>query len=45
VVLNTITLTDNFQYRSQFADTDNVTWSDHRKNVQITHNQDISVDK
>jgi hypothetical protein len=25
VVLNTITLTDNFQYKSQFVNTDNIT--------------------
>jgi hypothetical protein len=31
-----ILLTDNFQYQSQFIDTDNITWRDQMENVQDT---------
>ena len=31
-----VTLTDNFQYRSQFVDTENITCPDQRKNDKIT---------
>ena len=33
-----IILINNFQYRSQFADTENMTRLDHRKHVQMTSN-------
>jgi hypothetical protein len=31
-----ILLTDNFQYQSQFIDTDNIIWRDQMENVQDT---------
>jgi hypothetical protein len=33
-----VTLTDNFQFQSEFVDTDNITLWDQKKDVQITAN-------
>jgi hypothetical protein len=33
-----VTLTDNFEDKSEFIDTDNITWRDQRENIQITDN-------
>jgi len=30
-----VRLTDNFHYQSQFVETENITWRDQKKNVQV----------
>ena len=37
-------MTDNFQYHSQFIDTDNITQWDQWKNVKITNNKTVLKD-